>query len=268
MICRVFLLNYQLVIINLSIFKKILMIMSKIPTYLRIKNAITANIHAGIWASGSAIPAEMTLAEQFGVSRMTVNRALKELESERVLERRQGSGTFVAQQKYNHTFIEVRNIAKDIIDNQQSYRACVVAQSTLTAADLKDKQNQWLAEIFFQNKPSSTDKLYQVSITHYADDVPMQFEERWVNAAVVPDFLAQDFTQVNTSDYLIAHVPLESGEYKIMAKIAPPLVQQQLLMADNEPALLHTRQTHSRGQLVSMVNMWHAGSRHHFGGQL
>ena len=54
--------------------------MSKvIPAYQQIKEAILDNIHSGLWQAGQAIPPELTLAEQFGVSRMTVNRALKEL---------------------------------------------------------------------------------------------------------------------------------------------------------------------------------------------
>ncbi|MGP4848192.1 GntR family transcriptional regulator, partial [Marinobacter sp. 1Y8] len=92
-----------------------------IPAYQRIKNAILDNIHSGKWQAGNAISTEMALAEEFGVSRMTVNRALKELSEERVLERRQGSGTFVAQQQFNHTFVEVRNIAEDLKSANRDY---------------------------------------------------------------------------------------------------------------------------------------------------
>ena len=75
-----------------------------LPAYQRIKNAILDNIHSGKWQAGNAISTEMALAEEFGVSRMTVNRALKELSEERVLERRQGSGTFVAQQQFRYQY--------------------------------------------------------------------------------------------------------------------------------------------------------------------
>ncbi len=51
----------------------------QVPAYQRIKNAILDNIHSGKWQAGEAISTEMALAEEFGVSRMTVNRALKEL---------------------------------------------------------------------------------------------------------------------------------------------------------------------------------------------
>ena len=102
----------------------------KSPAYQRIKTAILHNIHSGKWQAGEAISTEMALAEEFGVSRMTVNRALKELSEERVLERRQGSGTFVAQQQFNHTFVEVRNIAEDLKSANRGYQAQVVVRTT------------------------------------------------------------------------------------------------------------------------------------------
>ena len=110
-----------------------------IPAYQRIKNAILDNIHSGKWQAGNAISTEMALAEEFGVSRMTVNRALKELSEERVLERRQGSGTFVAQQQFNHTFVEVRNIAEDLKSANRDYEAKVVSKRAVTASMLDDE---------------------------------------------------------------------------------------------------------------------------------
>ncbi|WP_163598352.1 UTRA domain-containing protein [Moraxella catarrhalis] len=241
---------------------------NKAPAYLRIKTAILDNIHAGTWASGVAIPAEITLAEDFGVSRMTVNRAIKELEAERVLERRQGSGTYVAQQKYNHAHIEVRNIAKDIRERFHHYHAQVITQKTLDFMALNQPDNHWLNTLFFHNQPACTDKLYQVCIAHYGDDLPIQYEERWVNASVIADFINQDFNIVNTSDYLIDHVPLEYGDYQIHAKLAPSAICQILQIPINEPTLLHTRQTKSQGKLVTFVNMWHPASRFSFSGTL
>ncbi|WP_114801229.1 UTRA domain-containing protein [Moraxella canis] len=241
---------------------------NKTPAYLRIKNAILDNIHAGTWASGTAIPAEITLAEDFGVSRMTVNRAVKELEAERVLERRQGSGTYVAQQKYNNAHIEIRNIAKDINERFNRYRAQVIAQKTLDFEALNQPENHWLNALFFHSQPAHTDKLYQVCIVHYGDDLPIQYEDRWVNAAIIPEFINQDFSSINTSDYLIDHVPLEYGDYQIQAKLAPINVCEALQMQAHEPALLHARHTKSQGQPVTFVNMWHPGSRFSFGGRL
>ncbi len=254
-----------------------------VPAYQRIKNAILDNIHSGKWQAGNAISTEMALAEEFGVSRMTVNRALKELSEERVLERRQGSGTFVAQQQFNHTFVEVRNIAEDLKSANRDYRAQVVSKRTITAAMLDD----WMRKKFDIDDTASSAKeqmdnnntngvvndddqpvLYEVKIIHFADDQPIQFEERWVDARKVPHFIEQDFSLVNTSDYLIAKSPLERGSYTIRALAAPTEVAEALKIALQSPTLVLRRQTYSFGRVLTFVKMWHAGDRYQFSGEL
>ena len=84
---------------------------SVVPIFQRIKDHLLAEIHAGKWREGDVIPSEQELARQFSVSRMTVNRAVRELTTEQVLTRIQGSGTFVAQQKYQSTLVEIKSIA-------------------------------------------------------------------------------------------------------------------------------------------------------------
>jgi len=244
-----------------------------IPAYQRIKNAILDNIHSGKWQAGNAISTEMALAEEFGVSRMTVNRALKELSEERVLERRQGSGTFVAQQQFNHTFVEVRNIAEDLKSANRDYEAQVVSKRAITADMLDDE----LRRKFGIDKvdgglgkdgSSEASVLYEVKIIHFADGQPIQFEERWVDAKKVPKFIDQDFSVVNTSDYLIAKSPLESGSYTIRALAAPDEIAEFLQIAPQSPTLVLRRQTYSAGQVVTFVKMWHAGDRYQFSGEL
>lgn len=248
-----------------------------IPAYQRIKNAILDNIHSGKWQAGNAISTEMALAEEFGVSRMTVNRALKELSEERVLERRQGSGTFVAQQQFNHTFVEVRNIAQDLKSANRDYQARVVSKRCITAAMLNDELRrkfglEKVVETSELKEGKSIDSeaavLYEVKIIHFADGLPIQFEERWVDALKVPKFIEQDFSMVNTSDYLIAKSPLERGSYTIRALAAPDEIAALLQIAPQSPTLVLRRQTYSAGQVLTLVKMWHAGERYQFSGEL
>jgi len=250
-----------------------------IPAYQRIKNAILDNIHSGKWQAGKAISTEMALAKEFGVSRMTVNRALKELSEERVLERRQGSGTFVAQQQFNHTFVEVRNIAQDLKSANRDYQAQVVSKRAITATMLDDELRRKFGIETAAISPdhskhdSATNRhedavLYEVKIIHFADGQPIQFEERWVDAKKVPEFIEQDFSVVNTSDYLIAKSPLERGSYTIRAVAAPEEIATFLKIAPQSPTLVLRRQTYSAGQVVTFVKMWHAGDRYQFSGEL
>lgn len=70
-----------------------------IPKYYAIKNIILDEIKSGILKKGELIPSEKVLQEKFGVSRITVKRALDELASEGYLYRVQGKGTFVQNDK-------------------------------------------------------------------------------------------------------------------------------------------------------------------------
>ncbi|STR46286.1 Histidine utilization repressor [Klebsiella oxytoca] len=69
------------------------------PFYEKVKQAISEKIHSGVWRPHDRIPSEAELVAQFGFSRMTINRALRELTDEGLLVRLQGVGTFVAEPK-------------------------------------------------------------------------------------------------------------------------------------------------------------------------
>lgn len=94
-----------------------------IPAFQRIKKS-HPRIHPNRRVeAGSGHSVQLALAKQFGVSRMTVNRAMRELTQEQVLTRVQGSGTFVAQQKYQTTLVEINSIAKEIRARGHAHRS-------------------------------------------------------------------------------------------------------------------------------------------------
>ena len=84
------------------------------PIYERMKTQIRARIETGEWPVNHRIPSENELVETLGVSRMTANRALRELANEGVITRVQGRGSFVAPKKRSAPALGVRNIADEI----------------------------------------------------------------------------------------------------------------------------------------------------------
>ena len=163
-----------------------------IPAFQRIKNLILESIQTGVWKQGQAIPSELALAKQFGVSRMTVNRAMRELTQEQVLTRVQGSGTFVAQQKYQTTLVEINSIAKEIRARGHAHR------SELFLLE-KSKASEALAAEF---SVAANTYLYHSVMLHFENDEPIQVEERWVNPSVAPEYLQQDFSRTTPNEYL------------------------------------------------------------------
>jgi GntR family transcriptional regulator of arabinose operon len=66
------------------------------PKYQQVRHAVRADIEGGRWGPGDRLPSEAELVEVFGVSRITVGRAMRDLQREGLVERRPGSGTYVA----------------------------------------------------------------------------------------------------------------------------------------------------------------------------
>lgn len=70
--------------------------MGDVPLYERVRLAIAASIADGTYAPGERLPSESRLADDLGVNRLTVRRAIEELARAGAVESRQGSGTYVS----------------------------------------------------------------------------------------------------------------------------------------------------------------------------
>ena len=66
------------------------------PLYQQVRERLTRRIADGSWRGGEAVPSEMQIAAELGVSQGTVRKALDEMTAAKLLVRRQGKGTFVA----------------------------------------------------------------------------------------------------------------------------------------------------------------------------
>lgn len=226
------------------------------PAYKRIKEHIEDLIRDGRLKDGDAIPPESALTEQFKVSRMTANRALRELTDEGVLVRVQGSGTFVAQQKYQSTLVVILGIAEEILSRGHAHR-CEKIRIETVKADAK-----LAAE--FQLKPGA--ELFHSVLLHFEDDVPIQIEDRYVNPALAPDYLDLDFATTTANEYLMRVAPLYGVNYVVDARSPPPDIANKLLVDKLQPCLVLYRQTFSRKKVTSVVTLWHPANRYQFRG--
>ena len=231
---------------------------TRTPAFQRIKNLILESIQTGVWKQGQAIPAELTLAKQFGVSRMTVNRAMRELTQEQVLTRVQGSGTFVAQQKYQTTLVEINSIAKEIRARGHAHRSELFLLEKIKASESLAPE--------FQVAPNTY--LFHSVIVHFENNEPIQVEERWVNPNVAPEYLQQDFSRTTPNEYLLTNVPLQSGEYTVEALPAPEAIAEMLHIKKHDACLVLQRKTLSMNQVATLVTMWHPGARYQFSGKI
>lgn len=87
---------------------------SPLSLYYQLKNIIIDNIKNKVWDLDSKIPTERELCEMYNVSRITVRQALKELEDEGYLYRKQGKGTFVKRQKFVQHLSQFYSFSEEI----------------------------------------------------------------------------------------------------------------------------------------------------------
>jgi GntR family histidine utilization transcriptional repressor len=226
------------------------------PAYQRVKQHVLERIQNGLWKEGDAIPGEEALAREFGVSRMTVNRAIRELSDEQIVVRVQGSGTYVAQQKYQATLVEIRNIAEEIAARGHRHRSELHRLERVKAGEVLGRA--------FGVAPGHT--LFHSVVVHFENDQPIQVEDRHVNPEVAPDYLTQDFTSQTPNAYLMRVAPLQGVSFVIEAVLPPAAVAEMLAMPGGEPCLVLRRQTRSMGQVASVAAMWHPASRYQFTG--
>ena len=97
-----------------------------LPLYRQVQRYILGLIESRERGPGEAIPSESQLVETLRVSRMTVNRAVRELAAQGLLTRLQGVGTFVARQEPDFALLEIRDIAEEIAARGGSYKAELV----------------------------------------------------------------------------------------------------------------------------------------------
>ena len=108
--------------------------------------------------------------------------------------------------------------------------------------------------------------VFRSRLLHLKDGRPVQYEDRWVDAALLPAYGAQDFRRTTPNEYLSREAPLERVEYRIEARRPSPAARRALGIGAGEPCLLLHRRTFSRGRAVSAVNLWHPGARWRFTG--
>ena len=222
------------------------------PLYLQVKRHILDNIGSGKWGTSARVPSENDIVKSFGVSRMTANRALRELRDEGVLVRVAGVGSFVADQHVHAHPLEIRSIADEIRRRGHAHRAEIVSLERIRAVGE-------LAEDF-GIAPRS--ELYCSVIVHFENDRPIQLEDRYVLPKLAPGYLKVDFTQTTPYDYLIKVAPLQEAEHLLRAVMPDERTRKLLAMQRDEPCLLMIRRTWTAGQIASVARLYHPGSRY------
>jgi GntR family histidine utilization transcriptional repressor len=228
------------------------------PLYLQVKNHILDRINSGVWGAKARVPSENQLVKAFGVSRMTANRALKELTAEGHLVRLHGVGTFVAERKPRVALLEIRSISDEIAMWGGLHSSVVHLLREETAS----------VELAAAMGIPVGAPIYRSVIVHKDNGRPVQLSDRYVNPSVAPHYLEQDFTRITPNQYLTSVAPIQEAEHVVEAILPDEQTQSLLEVKADEPCLLLHRLTWSFGVVATKSRLIHPGSRYQMGGRL
>jgi GntR family histidine utilization transcriptional repressor len=225
------------------------------PLYQQVKTHILNLIAHESWQADRRLPSEAELVREFQVSRMTVNRALRELTSEGYIERVRGVGTFAANAKAQSHPLEILNIAEEI-----EARGHVHTSQLL---DLKEVRAE--PEVAFRFDIATGSRLFHSVILHLESGTPIQLEDRYVLPAFAPDYLNNDFDQMTANEYLLrVRSDIEQVEQILTAQLPTADVAKPLAMSTQEPCLTLSRRTWIDGKVVTYSTLFHPASRYQF----
>lgn len=226
------------------------------PRYQQLKDLIIQRISTGELRPNDRVPSENELVEAQSVSRMTANRAMRELTDEGYVKRIAGRGTFVSDFRSQSHVLEVQNIADEISARGHTHTSEVLRQSRQHAR----------GEIAKALHVEQGTDVFHLLLVHFESGSPIQIEDRHIVAAFAPDCLQQDFQSNTPSAYLTSVAPLQEAEQVVRAQMPNAAVRERLQMDNDEPSLVVIRRTWSKGRPVTFSRLHHPGSRYELTG--
>jgi GntR family histidine utilization transcriptional repressor len=227
-------------------------VVDTLAPYARVKQFLKEGLADGTWPPGALMPSEAELVAQFGVSRMTVTRALKELQAEGLVERAQGVGTFASRLHRVSSTLTIRDLHEEIEARGHRHHAVVHLQRAEKAA----------AALAAQLGLAPGARVFHTLIVHHENGVPLQCEDRYVNPACSPGYLGTDFTKTTPTQLLFETTALWRAQYSIEAEAATAEEARLLGIGAHDACLVVTRRTFTHDAAITIARLVHPGTRY------
>lgn len=220
--------------------------------HLQILNVVQDNIVSGKWPPGFRIPFETDMAEEYGCSRMTVNKALTQLTQSGFLIRNRKSGTFVKAPQSLSAVLEITNIRSEVTSTGKQYSYTLLSD---VVRDVEQQDHSHFAS-------DTIKKIREVKCLHAANGKPFCFEERIINLNAVPEIKTVSFETEAPGQWLLQRVPWNSAEHQIIATAAPSHTANALGIKTGDACLVVERTTKNKRGYVTWARLSYPGDQH------
>lgn len=215
-------------------------------SYQDIKENVLNRIRQNVWPPGANLPGEIDLAEEFGCARATVNRAMRELVDEGILERKRKAGTRVKASPTHNARFSIPLIREEIVETGADYRYALVEREVIAAPG-------WLRA---QVKIARGGKVLHLRCMHFASNKPYQLEDRWINLTSIPQACDQDFEVIGPNEWLVREVPFSEAELTFSATNATQEIADFLDQSVGDAVFTIERTTWLNGENITHARLY------------
>lgn len=229
---------------------------SHVPMYIQIIKYLTEEIENGTYRVSEQIPPETTLAEHFGVSRITVTNAIQRMVQEGILYRIQGKGTFVApKKKMEHRLSSLVSFTDDMLSRGYTPQNKML-EFELTIPPENVSQKLGLLP---------TDKTWRIERVRYADNEPMAVQTAYLPEKMFPDLAREKIETASLYKVLqdIYHVNIAEADETYRIVTIDEDKAEMLNVPSQSPALYSVRITSlTDGRIFEYTESFLRGDRY------
>lgn len=221
------------------------MAVSNSHSWQSLEGEIRQRIQTREWQPGELIPNEMDLAKEFGCARATVNRALRYLAEQGLLDRKRKAGTRVTLHPVRKATLHIPIIRKEIEERNQDYGYALI--SSKLQAPPSDVRGRMTLD--------DKDKLLKVEALHLADGKPFLFEDRWINVTAIPQIKKVDLSKISANEWLVVNAPFTTGYISFSAMNASNKISETLQLKENTALFVVERTTWDNDVAITDAKM-------------
>ena len=228
-----------------------------IPIYYQLATQIREKIENGEYKPGDKLPSETALCDQFAISRMTVKQAMDSLVNEGVVYRKKGSGSFVADAKFEQPLSKLTSFSEDM-----EARGMRPGSQTLCCEVIVAPEH--VREIFGF---SESDKVIHLVRMRLANDRPMALEHCYLKYDLC--FAVAECDLNNRSLYKVLEekcgIRMVRATQQIAFSTCTAEEAQLLQVQANMPAFHLARRTYDQhNRLVEYTDSKYRSDRYYF----
>lgn len=206
----------------------------RLPLYQRLTESIRMAIVNQQWLPGDRLPSETDLAEKYKVAPGTMRQAITQLVQEKLLERRQGSGTFVRRPTFDSSLFrffrfESKDGVRQIPESRIIHREVIQAPSHIQSA-LNVKPN---AEVISMTR------------LRLLDNEPVMFEDIWLDYSIFNKFIEMEEEEIGPLLYPIYDSHFNQfvirAKESLLVELADDSFAKMLRIAPKSPVIVIDR---------------------------